>query len=347
MPRLVWDNFPRLNSRLLELDYQSVPHDAIASTLNDEYSQLGVAFTEDMVRNRLKRLSRVSLIETPEPILMPLFEKYRSVVKGDDPAPEKVGLPNMSEGLRRILYYGDPHIPYQNDRVIEAAIQANLTADLVVIGGDLFDAYALSSYEKHENVPFELEIEGMIRHFEYLVKVYPNTPVLILGGNHHKRVRRNVQYPMALSFLYDVDFCDAITRPFPTIRALGQWYWQVGDVLFAHDEQASAVDVKAAVTAYSWFTEMKEQLGLDPFRVVLQAHTHGAGVAYRYDKKIIEAGCTCVPMAYAFNSSKYKRPQVNAWATLVLQDGKCVLNDSREHVYFGPRSTYREVRGAA
>ena len=336
MPRILWESWPKLGQRLLELDFQGLSHQEIARTLNQDFPNLGVTFSEDMVRNRLKRVSRVDMAEFPETVMTPYFNKYASVITGESPAPEKLEVPPFKEGLARILYFGDQHIPFQCDAAIEAAVQSNLSVDLVVLGGDLIDCYSLSKFEKHASVPFELEVEGALRHFAYLEKCLPGTPVLALSGNHDKRIKRNVQYPMALSFLYDQDFYEAIARPFPNIIPVNNWYAQVADVLFAHDEHGSAVDVRSALTAYAYFREMEEVLGLDPFRLVIQAHTHQAGVAYRNDRKVLEAGCTCVPMAYALSSSKYKRPQVNGWVTLTLQDGRAVLNECREHVWFPP-----------
>lgn len=331
MPRVFWEKHPRIERRMLELDYQGIAHTDVAKTLSDEYPNIGILFTEDMIRNRLKRAKRVQLKDFPQTVLMPYFEKYRNVIEGNTPIPQKIVVPDMSSGRAKILHISDAHIPFQDDSALEFAVQTNLAANVVVEGGDINDCYALSRFEKEVNVPFEQEIEGILRHNEWLSTAFPDVPIIQLSGNHHKRIRRSVEYPQSLNFLYDRDFYTTMASPFPNILAVNNWYYQINDAIFAHDEQASSVDGKSVVNLYQYLQESWEFLGLRPFRVIVQAHTHQVAVTYRYGRKLMESGAMCRAMPYSYSSSRYKKPQACGYVTVIQRDGVSVLNECREH----------------
>lgn len=351
MTRLNWDALPELDRRLVELSHEHEGVDAaemhrlIAAALTDEYAdRVGRPFTEDQVRNRLKRVRFERLGQRPVQVLMPYYERHAAVIHGDEPAPEKVieregvryTLPEyleyMRAGERKTLVLSDLHIPLQNEAAIQAAIDRNLAAHLVVVNGDIADAYSLSTFAKTEDVPIYSEIDGIVRYFEYMSDTYPEAFVWITEGNHEDRYKKRIlpMMPQGLEFLATPHILELLARPFPNIVVSGDWWVQVGDAIYAHADAASGVAGRPAVDVLDWFRNRAEELDLAPFRLVVQAHTHRIAVIYRGQYKAMESGCLCRPMGYA-RSTRYKNPLQLGYVVVWQRDGRSLLDRCREY----------------
>jgi hypothetical protein len=346
--RIDWDKY-NFDRRLTELQYEhdnlssGALHRAIAEQLNTEFSATyGVHFTEDSVRNRLKRITFDQLGDAPVTVIMPYYEEYKDIIEGYTLPPTKMVngmefseyIETMRVGHRKTLVMSDLHIPFQNDDYIQHAVESNLTADLVVLNGDLMDAYALSTFVKSIDVPIYSEIDGIVRVFKWLSELFPNAFIVITEGNHEGRVARRLlpMMPAGLAFLANDDIMSLLARPFPNIVATGDWFFQVADAIYAHADSASGVAAKPALDVLNWFIAHQEQEGLEPFTLTLQAHTHRVAVVYQGKYKAMETGCLCAPMSYA-RTTKHRFPQQQGYVVVQQEQGKTDFTRSREFVF--------------
>jgi hypothetical protein len=73
------------------------------------------------------------------------------------------------------------------------------------------------------------------------------------------------------------------------------WFYQIGDLVTTHAEVYSKIPNRAVGTVIHWLKSYAEPQGLvKPFKVVIQNHTHQAGLTWN-DFGIwgIENGCMC------------------------------------------------------
>jgi hypothetical protein len=351
--RLNWENYPQLDRRLVELNHElgdylsgTELHERIALTLTDEYGNaLGREFSPDAIRNRLKRVRFAQLAEDPEMVLMPHFQEYREIILGTAPVPAKEVnglapgdyLASLLVGRRKHLVISDLHIPTQDEWAIQVAVERNLTADLVVINGDLMDSYALSTFIKKKDIPIYEELDGVVRFLKWIAGVFPNALIWIDQGNHEDRVYKRILpvLPAGLEFLARTDLLDMLARPFPNVLAASDWFvGSIGDAIYAHAEASSSIPGRAATTTGDWFLNHNRQLGIGRPRFVSQAHTHKVSVVYDegQDMKVVESGCLCHSQDYA-RTTRSKKPQVQGYVTVIQNDGVTDLANSREHVF--------------
>jgi hypothetical protein len=330
---ILWEKNPALDKRLLELEADGLTQAEIATTLSEEYQMV---ISRDSVKNRLNRVVRNNLADLPVTELMPYFRKVEGIVKGDEPAPKKLDLKahldSLRRGKKRVLDFGDTHNPFEDREKLQKAIDLGRGADLVVVGGDVTDAYSISRFLKEKSVPLEVEVDGLCRFYEYLSALFEGVPVIILQSNHHLRVAKSFVFPQSLEFLARLDLLGELARPFPNIFAWDDWWLQVNDSLFAHGEINSKVPGKPVVETYEWFLHRGRRLGVKfPIRTLIQHHTHKLVVVQEDETKLFEAGCLCQEMPYTRRDPKYMRNQNSGCVILTWQDGESILNQCREY----------------
>jgi hypothetical protein len=55
---------------------------------------------------------------------------------------------------------------------------------------------------------------------------------------------------------------------------------------------------------------MKDHIGIQPYRVLIQGHTHAGGVnPWKADKLLVESGCLCKQHGYQLGARISGRPQ--------------------------------------
>jgi hypothetical protein len=319
-------------------------HERIALTLTDEYGNaLGREFSQDAIRNRLKRVNFAKLADDPEMVMMPHFEEYGEILRGTLPAPAKEVngltpgeyLESLLVGRRKHLILSDLHVPTQDEWAIQRAVERNLTADLVVLNGDLLDLYALSVFVKRKDLPVYLELDGGVRFLKWISRTFPSALIVLDQGNHEDRLLKRVAplLPAGLEFMSKLDILDVLTRPFPNVISYPDWYVAVGDAVYAHADAASVTPGKPARDTGEWFLNHAQQLGIRRPRFVTQAHTHRVNVNYDegFDLKELESGCLCQIQEYT-HSVRHRKPQVQGYVTVVQVDGVTDLANSRENV---------------
>lgn len=338
--KINWSNYPKLDDRLLELTADNYTNEKIAETLTKEFAYIGKVFTDDMVRNRLRRVVFKSLDNDPPMVLMPHFQVYKDVIHGAN-VPEKIVngqtlpkfLQNFLIGDRKTLVLSDLHIPTQHDAMLDLAVQRNKTADLVILNGDILDLHNASTFVKRRDVPIYEELDGAIRFFDWLSQQFPNTFILMTRGNHENRVYNKIlpAIPAGLEFLANLDILDALARPFPNIVSIDDWFLSIGDAVYAHSDSTSAIPGKPAKDTGEWFLSHAHELGIVPPRFVVQAHTHRVSAVYTYNQKCVESGCCCLAQDYA-RSTRWRVPQIMGYVVTLQSNGITDLVNSREYM---------------
>lgn len=349
MTKIHWESYPQLDKRLLELSYElgrhlsgTTLHERIARTLTTENRSIGKVFTVDAVRNRLKRISYEGLGTHPPVVLMPNFQRHAPIIKGREDAPKKqvrgMDWPTyldqvVLKGETKTLVLSDLHIPTQQDDAIDFAVVRNLTADLVILNGDILDLYSVSSFVKRSDVPLYEELDGAVRFFEWISRKFKDSFIILTRGNHETRLYTKVlpHLPDGLEYLANLDLLDSLTRPFANMLSMNDWFVSVGDAVYAHSDATASIPGKPAQMTGEWFVSHYQELDIPaPPRFVVQAHTHRVSAVYTHNMKCVESGCLCGPQEYS-RTTKYRTPQGMGYVVALQYDGVTDLMNSREY----------------
>lgn len=312
----------------------------IAEILSDEYS---IEVTRDAVYAKTRQLREGGAFETlksrPKSVLMPYYEKYKTIYESDDPCEKSwEGRPfeiptnyvvNYVRPRTKILYIGDLHIPFEVEDQIQTAVNRNIKSDICVTS-EVSDFYSISRFNKNFSIPLEVEIDRIIRLYEYLSMTFPMT--FVIKANHDNRTGKQFSSlpPELMVLVKTSNMLKFLAKPFHNVVVIDQWYMQLNDTIFAHAESFSTVDMKVGVKVSDWMRDWTNALGLQPFRCLVQGHVHQLGVTYRPGVKIIEAGCMCYQPDYSVERV-YSRPQSNGYVEVVQDSGKTNFELTREH----------------
>lgn len=108
------------------------------------------------------------------------------------------------------------------------------------------------------------------------------------------------------------------------------FYHQVNDCMIGHVERSGKAASKSAELAHDFYFSWREILGLDPFRVVLQAHSHRTNYSRHplTGAHLYEIGALCDIQDYAVKTQRYSPIQAGAFH-LVQKDQRTLINESR------------------
>jgi hypothetical protein len=254
--------------------------------------------------------------------------------------------PKAHKGKRqKIVVAGDFHIPFHDKAYVAELFKREKDADVLVISGDLQDSYALSTFTKYEQVPIERELAEVHLFLEQAAKTWPK--ILIIAGNHdHQRFEKRLREKLDPEVIKVVEFLSGgnlspialIAKRFPNIQIVGaaagphklSWMTQVGDMIVSHAEKFSPVPGAVLRTVAGWLQDREQNLGLMPWKVLVQAHTHQLGwFPWLADKLLIEGGCLSAHHAYQFTARLGGRPQRRGWVTLEPVDGVTDISSVR------------------
>lgn len=249
-------------------------------------------------------------------------------------------------GRMKILVIPDLHAPFHDRAMLATMLEREKDADLAVVMGDIGDGYAFSKYIKYESVPYEQELAAITQILEQLSERFPST--LVIQGNHdaprlEKQLRDRLSSDMVSAIQAmtggSLDPIEALCqRRFPNVslashpvgRHRVKWMAQVGDAIFCHAEKYSRVPGAALRAIEEWFADNERVVELNPWRVVVQAHTHQLGVIpYRADKLLVECGCLATTPGYALTARIGGRPQRMGYCTIEQCDGVTDFNSVR------------------
>jgi hypothetical protein len=253
----------------------------------------------------------------------------------------------------RITTIGDVHVPAQDEASLTSIIRttAPITDKLVDLG-DSADNFNFSRYEKFKRpfTPLD-ELQRLQAYYILLSETYPE--VDIMWGNHDARfikwlVRLGVD-PAVLEYLEyaapGITYSPAtriienlpnvsIVKPKTRDFAEFPFLHQIGDCVFSHAEKYSAIPNKAVGDVIQWLMSFGLHAGIvNPFKVVVQAHTHQAGMTHNdFGVLGIENGCVTQMPDYAGNARTLsRRMPVIGYSRIIQVDGVSDLEQTRFH----------------
>lgn len=249
----------------------------------------------------------------------------------------------------KVAVISDIHAPFHEAALLAQAFADTADADTLIIAGDVGDGFGWSRFTKYQTVPYEREIAAVAAIVQTASQRYRR--VLISDGNHdgprlEKQLRERLSPEMVEAILFmtggTLSPIHALARRFENVEIVGHvtpdgqrmgWLYQHGDVLCAHAEKYSVVPVAALRKIEEWLTDMDQHLGLKPWRVLIQGHTHQGGVTpYRADKLLVESGCLAQQMGYQLGARIGGRPQRRGYVRFEQDsNGVTDINSIRFH----------------
>lgn len=247
----------------------------------------------------------------------------------------------------RSMLMADLHVPFHLRDEIAAAWRGTDCTRLI-IGGDLGDYNALSTFLKYENVDILDELHESSALIDTAAGVFKD--VIVMGGNHDpdrytKRLLERNQSPLIKA----IRFCaGGVTNPLEAIcsrhanvtyvqhqtrAGVRHWFYEQGDAIVSHRQDYSSVPGAALRRIAAHFRAHHRALRISrDFRVLFQAHTHTvAAVPDGPGAMLYETGCCCGTMDYQTRDDSKGAPQIPAYMTFTQRDGVTDLNSVRHH----------------
>jgi predicted phosphodiesterase len=248
-------------------------------------------------------------------------------------------------GTKRIVVASDFHAPFHDPWAVAELITREKGADQLIINGDVQDFYSISRFTKYEQVSMESELAAVDALLGQLSAAFPD--VVLVSGNHDTaRFEKQIRSFLSPELMHVVEFLTGgslsvlrvIAKRYPNVRfadtqvsrfSLG-WFWQQGDLITSHAEKYSSVPGAALRGIDQWFTDQHEVLGLKPWKVLIQAHTHALGMfPFKADRMLIEQGCMCSTHGYQLQARIMGRPQRLGYVALNQTAGVTDMNSIR------------------
>ena len=294
----------------------------------------------------LERHSRA----TGEPLMPELVDRFENRLRAYEdlirnysrkPARKMTGMP----GRREIVVCSDIHCTDERTDLIARLIDEQAGRDLIV-AGDLFDFSSLSRYTPTGWSDDSLT-ETMARGTGLLTLFNQHfRSVTLMLGNHDARGWKKAlntcgtEYGKlchewmiyALEHKYGVKVIDnpIAKQNGKVVEGLHFWH-QLGDCLVTHFERAGAQPGRSPQLTCDFFREWQEPLGIQPFRVILQAHDHKVSYHRSRDNKVHCYGIGCLSdwADYALQGRPVYAPPQHGYYRLVQYDGVTSINESQ------------------
>lgn len=260
--------------------------------------------------------------------------QYRRYI-GQTSPPSRPASPRKFS-TERIVIASDFHAPFHH---VEALVDLlKVEADTFILAGDLQDHYSISRFLKYQSVPMSQELAAAQFILDAVAAKFPR--VRCIEGNHDtprfeklladRLPHEAIDIIRYLSKTGDLSSMRALCGQFKNVELVTNmvnghqvgWYLQHGDLLVTHAEKYSVVPGAALRGIERWFSMFDQTLGLQPWRMVVQAHTHAMAMfAYGSDQLLVECGCMCQVHGYQLQARIAGTPQRLGWVTLEQRDG--------------------------
>lgn len=248
--------------------------------------------------------------------------------------------------VKRIVIASDFHAPFHDPWAVgELITRESATADTLIINGDIQDFYSISRFVKHEQVSMEAELAATDALLGQLSAAFPE--VILVSGNHdHARFEKQMRTMLSVEMCHVIEYLTGgnlsvlrvMAKRYPNVRfaetkvgrfGLG-WLYQHGDLITTHAEKYSRVPGSALRGIDEWLTDFEDVIGVDQWRVLVQAHTHAGGLfPWKADRLLVECGCLCQTHGYQLTARIMGRPQRLGYVTLEQARGKTDINSVR------------------
>lgn len=248
-----------------------------------------------------------------------------------------------AEGITKTLVLSDLHCPYNVDTILDIVEKHASEIDTLIIGGDIIDCYAVSSFHPLSPKPLLTEMAECHQLLKSIENLVPNVKKILIKGNHELRFEKymasntselndmhsdNILYEICRGFEYHDKQNGKVIHYEPlNYKIVDNWFVQHNDMIVCHPLSFSRVPAKVAYNAVEYFVRN----GLN-FNTCLVAHTHHYGACKNLGKVTIEIGCLCKPQEYAASGKLNYTPQDVGYHLAVFKNKKYNFNESREYI---------------
>lgn len=251
----------------------------------------------------------------------------------------------QEQGIEKVLTFGDCHIPYSIDGLLDIVKKHKDEITTIVIGGDLLDCEEISVFKGLGKGDLGSEMVQTHKFLKDLQDMTPNVKKILIKGNHCVRFERYLaDTNTALNALHTDNVLQEIVDGFKITdfkagkttyykklegyEVVDNWWVKYNDAIFCHPMKFSKIQGRVVNDAIDYFVRIGEH-----FSACFVFHTHKISMVPNFDKWGFEVGCTCLPMPYASKSGKLGLTNQNCGYHLaVFKDGKYDINESKQYV---------------
>lgn len=280
------------------------------------------------------------------------FESYRKWIGWHKPVPAASGRGRgRPRKTQRIVIASDFHVPHHLDEAVRALIHNEAaTADLLVIAGDFMDLGSVSRWPKlTKPVPLVEEFQAAQKVMATLASAFRR--IVVVPGNHDKRLLKRLAdggVPEAVLDYYRAFVPDAVDPLALVVAGLKNvemaphivcgdarydFVWQHGDLVVGHPESYSRIPARGAGLFSDWVMKTAIPAGIinAPVRLILQGHSHGAGLVWSdYGVWVGETGCMCRMGDYTSDPRlRTPRPWCVGYVVTEQVGGATSINETR------------------
>lgn len=159
---------------------------------------------------------------------------------------------------RRIAFISDVHIPYEDKVAVRVTLDAvaDLKPDCIILGGDIFDFYEVSDFDRDPGRRKSLQDEFDEGQF-FLKSIASITPdVVFMEGNHEQRLQRVIGRNPGLYKLRALELPKAIGLPDGWKFYPSQTHFHVGRLNYLHGDVKGMSD-RAMYPSVTVFKRLK------------------------------------------------------------------------------------------
>ena len=250
----------------------------------------------------------------------------------------------------KIISFSDLHIPFFLWEDMKAALTKHNDANIVVLNGDILDAYIFSTFAKSKNISALKEYTAAFDLVHYLSDHFEK--VVLVCGNHDYRTTRAVKTagfaedaakvfrPDLLSRIANGEKLDTYGNlvnklPFENViyEQKDSWYVRIGKTIFCHPSGFG--NRYPGATVVKLLDHFSHQMNASDFDSIVVGHTHKVYKGIVSGKMLIEQGAMAHRLPYQFRADLRFKNAMNGYA-VIYQDsnGNTNFNDSQP-IYLG------------
>lgn len=251
---------------------------------------------------------------------------------------------------RKIISFSDLHIPFFLWEDMEKALNQHKDANVVVLNGDILDAYIFSTFSKSKNIAAIKEYRMAFDLVHYLSDHFET--VVLVSGNHDYRTSKALKtagFNQDSASVYGGDLLFRISNgeklseeatleeklDFDNViyQRADAWYVRIGKTIFCHPSGFG--NKYPGATVVKLLDHFSERMHHNDFDSIVVGHTHKVYKGIVSGKMLIEQGAMAHKLPYQFQADLRFKNAMNGYA-IVYQDanGNTNFNDSTP-IYIG------------
>lgn len=250
----------------------------------------------------------------------------------------------------KILCYSDPHEPYSDEGLFEQSL-IHKDAETVIVAGDLGDYYSKSRFRKSKSVNMVDEIREVFLRLEWLATHFKN--VKIMKGNHDDRPEKRISDlfngEADLHILTENSLLTRLASYFDNIEVVGteinengysiklSHIYQYGDIIFTHGELSRAQPTAIMQYISNYLHLWKTDLGLKPYKVIIQGHNHQAMKLPVGDELWILNPCSMrtksIGAEYIYAPRMVGKPPIRGYTIIHQENGVTDWNKTNYYIH--------------